>query len=622
MLPNRYTTNDPERPDTLYIRYPLLHSHGAGPYPLPSSPAGSSSDWFWHLLTLTEVPLSRVVSISNAVGKTWAGPKVTRRLSVEPALWFCPMCQHSWHTEQEHVLCPACGLSVQCKHRIMATAGYELRCVCGHARGAHKRHWSGPQCADGCACQGFTSSGAGVLTWHDAIDLCAICNGEPLRVAKESVNSEKHPKIEQVVGVGKAVSLPLPDADPRYCPECGESRPERKGVYKGEWQCQQCHTDLKGPWAYDPAVHKLWPESQGIVFDTLQRVTKRWVNQVGKDAQNKRASIEALWSLTSPYGVLTVCGVCLTGLAHDHQGEMISAKLTDPETTRGLKTRGFHTNEQAPRRTLNAKQRTRKCKWCSEALENDYERMLKDKRYPREGFRCPAAPSGETYHQRKWLRASAKVPACPDCMARYHDGIELQCQFDELRKAPGDDRIPRCHLALQYWHEKVATLQAEGVTLADIMEASEVEQALEQEEQDYVNISLEKIISGGQTGGDEGGLKAGKALGLQTGGFAPKGWRVDGGTNPWLAEYGLVETTSSNYTLRTEENVKASDATVIFGDAHSPGCGLTQRLCKRHGKPVFLVAKDAMDSATAFQTWLVEHYDFLMAALGGSDAAS
>lgn len=53
---------------------------------------------------------------------------------------------------------------------------------------------------------------------------------------------------------------------------------------------------------------------------------------------------------------------------------------------------------------------------------------------------------------------------------------------------------------------------------------------------------LTKIISGGQTGADEGGLEGARLLGIPTGGTAPKGYRTENGPNLTLRDtYGLVE---------------------------------------------------------------------------------
>jgi len=98
---------------------------------------------------------------------------------------------------------------------------------------------------------------------------------------------------------------------------------------------------------------------------------------------------------------------------------------------------------------------------------------------------------------------------------------------------------------------------------------------------------LTKIISGAQTGGDRAGLDAALLLGLQVGGWVPKGCRTDEGplTSAQMTLYGLKEHPSYAYPPRTEQNVRESDGTVLFGDMSSPGCRLTIRLCKMHGQP-------------------------------------
>ena len=100
---------------------------------------------------------------------------------------------------------------------------------------------------------------------------------------------------------------------------------------------------------------------------------------------------------------------------------------------------------------------------------------------------------------------------------------------------------------------------------------------------------LNKIISGGQTGADLGGLEAGKELlfdGITTGGTAPKGWITeDGPQKELLSSYGLVECTKKGYPPRTLKNVLNSDATVIIGNIHSAGSALTKKYCIENCKP-------------------------------------
>lgn len=95
---------------------------------------------------------------------------------------------------------------------------------------------------------------------------------------------------------------------------------------------------------------------------------------------------------------------------------------------------------------------------------------------------------------------------------------------------------------------------------------------------------LRKIISGGQTGADRGGLEAGRALGLETGGWAPRGYLTDNGPDPSLKDFGLLEHRSPLYPPRTYANAKDSDGTVWFGGV-SAGFRCTLEGCHRAGKP-------------------------------------
>jgi hypothetical protein len=97
-------------------------------------------------------------------------------------------------------------------------------------------------------------------------------------------------------------------------------------------------------------------------------------------------------------------------------------------------------------------------------------------------------------------------------------------------------------------------------------------------------MRVDKIISGGQTGADRGGLDAAVDLGIPHGGWCPRGRRAEDGTVP--AAYRLMETETAEYAERTERNVVEADATVVFtfGEAEG-GSGLTLDLARRHGKP-------------------------------------
>ena len=99
---------------------------------------------------------------------------------------------------------------------------------------------------------------------------------------------------------------------------------------------------------------------------------------------------------------------------------------------------------------------------------------------------------------------------------------------------------------------------------------------------------IKKVISGGQSGADMGGLfGAYTAPGIATGGWAPKGFRTEDGVKRILkTQYKLKETKSPAYPPRTKRNVIGSNGTLWFGNTNSPGARLTFRLCHVHGRPI------------------------------------
>jgi hypothetical protein len=93
-----------------------------------------------------------------------------------------------------------------------------------------------------------------------------------------------------------------------------------------------------------------------------------------------------------------------------------------------------------------------------------------------------------------------------------------------------------------------------------------------------------KIVSGGQTGADRGGLDAAIELGIEQGGWCPKGRKAEDGIIP--PAYYLDQTKSSDYRVRTEANVQDSDATLIFTFGKLDGGSLLTAECAtKHGKP-------------------------------------
>ena len=98
-------------------------------------------------------------------------------------------------------------------------------------------------------------------------------------------------------------------------------------------------------------------------------------------------------------------------------------------------------------------------------------------------------------------------------------------------------------------------------------------------------MPITKIVSGGQTGADRGGLDAAIYSNIPHGGWCPKGRRSEDGGIPKI--YHLQETAPSGYLKRTEQNVVDSDATLIFTIGKLTGGSLrTMEFAKKHKKPV------------------------------------
>lgn len=110
----------------------------------------------------------------------------------------------------------------------------------------------------------------------------------------------------------------------------------------------------------------------------------------------------------------------------------------------------------------------------------------------------------------------------------------------------------------------------------------------------YMNLFIKKVISGGQTGADRAGLEAAKKAGIETGGYCPKGYLTEKGSDKSLKKFGLIQTESQDYTERTELNIRCSDGTVVFsrtdesGNVTGIGTLLTLKIAKDSGKPVII----------------------------------
>lgn len=126
------------------------------------------------------------------------------------------------------------------------------------------------------------------------------------------------------------------------------------------------------------------------------------------------------------------------------------------------------------------------------------------------------------------------------------------------------------------------------------------------------------VISGGQTGVDQAALRAAKACGIPTGGYAPKGWHTEAGPCPWLAdEFGLTALAYGSYPDRTRANVQDADALLWLGSPSTPGGRLTVGLAEERRLPRLVYDLDRFD-ADELATILDADIYRLMHAKGGT----
>jgi hypothetical protein len=115
----------------------------------------------------------------------------------------------------------------------------------------------------------------------------------------------------------------------------------------------------------------------------------------------------------------------------------------------------------------------------------------------------------------------------------------------------------------------------------------------------------QQIVSGGQTGVDRAALDAAEQLGIEHGGWCPRGRRAEDGVIP--DAYRLRELPSDDYAARTEQNVIDSDATLILYEGRlEGGTLLTRRFADERSRPWLLVKLSRPPSAEDFERWLME----------------
>lgn len=115
-----------------------------------------------------------------------------------------------------------------------------------------------------------------------------------------------------------------------------------------------------------------------------------------------------------------------------------------------------------------------------------------------------------------------------------------------------------------------------------------------------------RVISGGQTGVDRAALDAAMMLNIPHGGWCPRGRLAEDGRIP--DRYRLRETDSSEYAVRTEWNVRDSDATLIVTRGEmSGGTKLTAVLALRYSKPLLVIDLTENSLPINAAQWLLRH---------------
>ena len=112
-----------------------------------------------------------------------------------------------------------------------------------------------------------------------------------------------------------------------------------------------------------------------------------------------------------------------------------------------------------------------------------------------------------------------------------------------------------------------------------------------------------RVMSGGQTGVDRAALDVALELGLECGGWCPKGRLAEDGAID--ARYPLKDTPSGDYAQRTEWNIRGSDGTLILNRGPlAGGTAQTVETAARLNKPHLMVDLERPLAREIIHAWL------------------
>jgi len=134
-------------------------------------------------------------------------------------------------------------------------------------------------------------------------------------------------------------------------------------------------------------------------------------------------------------------------------------------------------------------------------------------------------------------------------------------------------------------------------------------------------MGVRKIVSGGQTGVDRAALDAAITVGIDHGGWCPQGRVAEDGIID--SRYRLMETHSSRYSVRTEQNVIDSDGTLILNiGALTGGTASTAEYADYHSRPCLVVDIGENVDIDAIGHWISGHNIQVLNVAGPRDSKS
>lgn len=118
---------------------------------------------------------------------------------------------------------------------------------------------------------------------------------------------------------------------------------------------------------------------------------------------------------------------------------------------------------------------------------------------------------------------------------------------------------------------------------------------------------LKKIISGGQTGVDRAALDVAMRLGVDHGGWVPKGRMAEDGVLP--PHYAVQEMPTAAVEARTEKNVQDSDGTLIISrGSPTGGTDHARKMALKHGRQLLHVdlslGQQASSAGSLVASWI------------------